>query len=123
MEPVEKLDLKKPYGTVTGHPWARFVQGELLFNSCGEIPDDLPVSDTISDVKEATATLVPDSVKVARTFLENLLKQGALSKSSIYKETEETHQSWENVKEAAQFMGVVTFHKKAIEYWKLSEEV
>ena len=125
-----KIDPKKPYGTITGHPQARYIQDGQLFDTSG---NSLDQRSDWQGHEEITENVIAEIEKIseggssrtqnARVFLQNLLAQGPVGKSSIYREAEANNQEWEVVKDAAREMGVKIFSQKSIQYWKLPEKV
>lgn len=107
------LDFTKPYGTVYGHDEARYEQDGHLFRANGE-PLASPTSDMVIET---------DAVDSAKTFLTNVLKNGPLSKSAIFKIAGENNQEWKAVSDAADSMNVTRFSYKNATMWKLPEEV
>lgn len=112
-----KLDKSLPYATVTGHPFAAYVQGGLMFDGEGNsiAPED--VAQPADDVIET------DAVDSAKQFLLHILKAGPLSKSAVYKVAQTNNQPWDAVKTACDLLGVVTFAYRNATMWKLPESV
>jgi hypothetical protein len=71
---------------------------------------------------EASERILTDSLDSAVRFLKNILANGALSKSVIYKESENNNQDWDSVRNAALEIKVHKFGFKGVETWKLSDE-
>jgi len=113
-----KLDRTKPFATIVGHRVAKFEQNGLLFNVRGELVDPPKAAPVQHDLVIET-----DQVDSGRLFLLNILKGGPLSKSAIYKISEENNQSWDSVNKAAALLGVVKFSYNKATMWKLPEEV
>ena len=113
-----KLDRTKPFATIVGHKVAKFEQNGLLFNVRGELVDPPKAAPVQHDLVIET-----DQVDSGRLFLLNILKGGPLSKSAIYKISEENNQSWDSVNKAAALLGVVKFSYNKATMWKLPEEV
>lgn len=107
-----KLDFTKPFGTIYGHDEARYEQDGHLFRANGE-PLAPPTSDMVIET---------DAVDSAKTFLTNVLKNGPLSKSAIFKIAGENNQEWKAVSDAADSMNVTRFSYKNATMWKLPEE-
>lgn len=107
-----KLDFTKPYGTIYGHDEARYEQDGHLFRANGE-PLALPTSDMVIET---------DAVDSAKTFLTNVLKNGPLSKSAIFKIAGENNQEWKAVSDAADSLNITRFSYKNATMWKLPEE-
>ena len=111
-----KLDKSFPYGTVTGHAVAAYEQGGMLFDGAGESLGAPRRSAVDRDKVIQSADL-----QSAKTFLETVLSNGALSKPVVFKAAEGSNQSWDLVKQAAEDMAVVKFQFQKMETWKLSE--
>ena len=113
------LDKTQPYGLVYGHERAHFEQGGVLFGADG-VALDHTAPPTAPDPKDRIIDS-PD-VENARTFLMNVLKNGALSKSAVYKLVLDNNQNWQVINNAAELMGVVRFAYQKHTMWKLPEE-
>lgn len=112
------FDPKKAYGTVVGHPWARYEQNGKLYGAQGQT-----VTEYEPERQEKIDEPVLDALDAARLFLRTLLAGGPLTKSVIYKEASINNQSWETVKAAADEIPVKIYKDpKRIEYWKLPTE-
>ena len=113
-----KLDFTKPYGTIYGHDEARYEQDGHLFRANGEPvtpppPSPSPAGDMVIET---------DAVDSAKTFLTNVLKNGPLSKSAIFKIAGENNQEWKAVSDAADSLNITRFSYKNATMWKLPEE-
>lgn len=119
-----KFDPKKPYGVITGHAWARYEQNGILYDTQGNSEFQ-----EIVDFEEAEA---PKEVEVifskekkdfalsnATDFLMNILADGPLARSVVFKECSANNQDWEKVKTAFADMGGETTQRRNILYWKL----
>ena len=118
------FDPKKPYGTVIGHHSARFEQGGRMFDGSGKSLYD-PEED--EEVRFTPAIIIPVAdvqerdfaLDNARDFLTNILKDGALPRSTIFKECAANNQDWDKVKTAfADLEGDVLTRRNVI-HWKL----
>lgn len=107
------LDKTKPYGTVYGHDVARYEQDGKLYTGTGA-PVEPPRSDLVIET---------DQVDSASIFLKNILKNGPLAKSAVFKVAGENNQEWSSVTDAAESIGIVKFTYKNATMWKLPEEV
>jgi hypothetical protein len=114
-----KLDKSKSYGTVYGHDSAMFQQGDTLFDGAGN-----PIAPSIKEAskpKGKDAVIEHDGVEQAKDFLKNILKQGPLSKSVIFKTANDNNQAWEDVKNAAVSLNINRVQLKGMETWKLTD--
>ena len=124
-----KLDTRKPYGTITGHPRARYEQAGVLFNNEGE-----PIGGDVQeiDLAEDEETILPEKEPInnnqrdfsyasAEAFLKNILAEGPLTRSVVFRECSANNQEWEKVKEAFAALGE-PFTRKNIIHWKLKAE-
>lgn len=119
-----KFDPKKPYGMITGHAWARYEQNGVLYDSQGN-PETRDLE--IEEIE------VPEEIKLevggkdfelnnAKDFLKNILADGALARSVIFKECSANNQQWEKVQTAfAEIGGEVSKRGNAL-YWKLKAQ-
>lgn len=114
------LDKTQPYGIVYGHDRAHYEQGGVLFTVDGVALDYASPPPTANDSKDRIIDS-PD-VENARTFLTNVLKNGPLSKSAVYKIVLDNNQNWQVINNAAELMGVVRFAYQKHTMWKLPEE-
>jgi hypothetical protein len=105
------FDPALPHATVFGDLRARYEQDGTLFDSLGEpVFEERPRTEYLIETSELDS---------AKTFLENILKNGALSKAQVYKTAESNNQPWELVKRAADAMELVKFTYAKTETWKL----
>lgn len=116
---MNTLDKSRPYGTIWGHPIAMYEQDRLLYDGAGNL---IGTPKTVREKLADEDKIVTDSMESARLFLLNILKNGALSKSAVYKVTEENNQNWDSVKQASDDLKVAKFTYQKSEMWKLSEE-
>lgn len=126
-----KFDPRKPHGTITNHAWARYEQNGVLFNSVGESPYE-PEEEVEKEIKEEIKEEPPEveskpapdpfGVRNAKDFLKNILAEGPLPRSSIYKESQANNQDWDNVKTAFAQMDGEKVMRKTVTYWKLKTE-
>jgi len=120
---MTKLDLKKPYGTIFGHPIAAYEQNGVLFDGAGK-----PVNMGPKPVFSKNTTFAPgldDPLAGAKAFLLQILKENPLSKSIVYREAENNNQVWDHVRDAAIALGIVKFTDgpTKLEMWRLPETV
>ena len=110
-----KLDKKLPFGVVTGHARARYEQCGVLFDVAGESIQP--------DKKAAQKDMIIETNKVvnSKDFLRNILRGGPLSKSAIFKVSEDSNQPWPMVKLAADALGMIRYQFDKTEMWKLPE--
>jgi hypothetical protein len=117
-----KFDPKKPHGVITGHSWARFEQNGILYNQQGEPEVTL---DVVEDAEpEEIEVLVEVNEKDfelnnAKDFLKNILADGPLPRSVIFKECSANNQQWEKVKTAFADMGGEALTRRNVIHWKL----
>jgi len=123
-----KFDFKQPYGIITGHSWARYEQNGVLFDALGHEPfsDEIVIED--DPYKESEVAPVINNhqkdfaLDNAQAFLKNVLAEGPISRSSIFKEASNNNQNWEKVKTAFADLGGEVFTRKNIIHWKLKAE-
>ncbi len=113
---MKKLDKSKGYGTVAGHDKAVYEQNGILFDGAG---DEL-TPDKAKAVK-AEATSRDMMLESAALFLKNILINGPMDRSALYREVEQNNQDWESVKTAAAKLEVRKYKKGSTEMWKLTE--
>jgi hypothetical protein len=114
-----KLDKSKPYGMVYGGA-AVYEQHGLPFDGAGNlIKQEAPLMPPAPSKKDM---IIPhDKVESAKIFIINILKTGPLSKSVVYKVASDNNQVWEDVKAAAELIGVVMYQYQKAQMWKLPE--
>jgi hypothetical protein len=119
---------KQPHGIITGHPWARYEQGGHLFDAAGNSPYDDELVDEGEDEKEAVVDPIPInnvqknfSLDNAKAFLKNILAEGPLTRSVIFRECSANNQDWESVKSAFAEIGE-KFTRRNVIHWKLKAE-
>jgi len=113
-----RLDRDRAFAHVYGHETAVYEQGGVLFDGAGN-----PVK-PMAAVRSTGDSVIPHNrVDSSRVFLLNILKSGPLSKSAVYKVSSDNNQAWEDVKAAADLIGVVKFQYQKSETWKLPEEI
>ncbi len=121
-----KLDRNQPFGTITGHPWARYVQGDRLFNEQGLAEDDEPAASPKQAAKKTKQTedapVAEFGLALAERFLRDQLSGGPVAKSDIFRECESQGLAWEDVDKAFKAMGGRTSKKKNVMLWQLPEE-
>lgn len=116
-----KFDPKKPYGMVTGHAWARFEQDGLLYDGQGkpeyseqiEVIEIEPIEPVINEINFG--------INNAKDFLSNILADGPLPRSVIFKECNANNQNWDAVKTAFADMGGEALTRKNVIHWKLKK--
>ena len=112
-----KLDKSKPYATVYGGE-AVFEQNGVAFDGAGNPLTPAPLQSVKRDM-----LIVTDKIESARLFVLNILKTGPLSKSVVYKVASDNNQAWEDVKAAAELLGVVVYQYQKAQMWKLPETI
>lgn len=115
---MSKLDRSKPFGMIYGHSIALYEQNGLLYDGLEEL---IGTPKTVKEKLVEEDRIVTDNMANARSFLINILKSGPLSKSAIYKATEENNQNWDSVKQACDDLKVAKFTFQKSEMWKLQE--
>ena len=114
-----KLDTSKPHAVVYGHLEASYEQNGILYDGGGN-PLQPPKPEQ-AKAKAKEIIVEHDGVENAKEFLKNILKQGPLSKSTVFKTAEDNNQKWEHVKDAASLLNIAKVHAKGLEVWKLSD--
>lgn len=118
-----KFDPKKPHGVITNHDWARYEQDGILFDSLGLPRGEIDVAEEEQPVEIEPVTTEKDfELDNARDFLANILANGALPRSVVFKECSSNNQSWEKVQTAFAKMGGEARNRKTVLYWKLKAE-
>jgi Fe-S cluster assembly ATPase SufC len=98
-----KLDRTKSFGVVYGHDDYQYVQGGVYFDGTEE---------SIEEIEDNAEALVlrgdrkPDDIEGAKKFLAQVLKEGPIMKSAVFKEAEMNNQSWEAVTKARVLMNI-----------------
>jgi hypothetical protein len=117
-----KFDLKKPHGTITNHPWAHFEQNGILYDIQGQPMDQIQPEETVDEETELPITNEKDySLDQARDFLTNILADGPLARSVIFKECSVNNQNWEKVKTAFADLGGEVLTRRNVIHWKLKK--
>lgn len=121
-----KFDPKQPHGLIMNHPWARYEQGGVLFDNQGK-----PLGGDVEEIdlaeEETFTEPINNSQKDfalnnAQAFLKNILAEGPLTRSSIFREASNNNQNWDVVKTAfAELEGEVFTRRNQI-HWKLKTE-
>lgn len=117
-----KLDLSRSYGTVWGHPGARYEQGGVLYGADGEpLMSAAPAPAVQHFVPPASKPAAPEinpdeviqtnAVESAKMFLTTVLAEKTLAKADIWAEAEKSNQSWDAVKKAATLLGIESIVK------------
>lgn len=123
-----KFDPKKPYGVITNHDWARFEQGGILYDCQGNPNTDFDSQSLVGQMvedepKEVDIIFSKEkkdySLNNAKDFLTNILADGPLARSVIFKESSSNNQDWEKVKTAFADLGGEAFQRRNIIHWKL----
>lgn len=114
------FDPKKPHGVITNHSWAKYEQNGILYNSQGQPMDQIVEveEDQEYDLPVAPKERVFD-LNQAKDFLTNILHDGPLARSVIFKECNANNQNWEAVKTAFADMGGEAVTKRNVIHWKL----
>lgn len=116
-----KFDPKKPHGTITNHEWARFEQNGILYDQQGQSRITLDVVE--EDEPEEIGVVIENkndfTVKNAKDFLTNILADGSLPRSVIFKECNTNNQDWDSVKTAFSDMGGEALKRRNVIHWKL----
>lgn len=122
-----KFDPKKPHGTITGHPWARYEQGGILFDYEGKARIEGQLNVYEPELLENPVVLDEPvgrdfELESAKEFLKNILGSGPLTKTAIYKECENNNQKWEKVEAAFVELEGEKMKKGNWTLWKLKPE-
>ena len=112
-----QLDRNRSYGTVVGHPEAKFEQDGRLFNGAGEplaaftesFPENVPDTAITIDLK----------LENAMEFLKTCLATGPVDKSVLWKACKENNQEWDTVTRAFNAMGGTATKKGGSLIWSL----
>jgi len=118
------FDPRKPHGIVFNHPHIRYEQNGKSYDAAGRLcgleeePED--------DVPQNRPALEPGQrdfgVESAREFLSNVLAEGPLRRSELFRIAEANNQPWDKVKQAFEAMQGEVFNRKNSLYWKLKVE-
>ena len=114
-----KFDPKKPYGMITNHSWAKYEQDGILYDGQGQPMDQVGEEENY-DLPEPPKEKIFD-LNQARDFLTNILADGPLARSVIFKECNSNNQNWEAVKTAFADMGGEAVTKRNVIHWKLKK--
>ncbi len=115
---LQRLDTKRPFGTVFGHEYALYEQDGKLFGGDQKVleqpeaQEDDPVKSQIEAQKSKP--------KTAEEFLKSFLHGTAIAKTNVYKESQILKLNWDKVQKAVETLGVQTFILKGTEMWKLT---
>ncbi len=113
-----KFDPKKPHGVITNHEWARYEQDGVLYDCLGQPMDGVEVP-----AEEEIEVEIPSGkdfgLSNAKEFLQNILADGALPRSVVFKECAANNQQWEKVKTAFAEMDGEATQRRNVLYWKL----
>jgi hypothetical protein len=120
----QKLDTKRPYGTVIGHDWAKFEQDGNLYDFSGRVPGQVYLDDEDEPPKAATEPVEGRdfALENAKEFLKNLLSGGPITKSAVFKEAENNNQVWDKVQSAFAQMNGEKVKRGNWTLWKLPAE-
>lgn len=119
-----KFDPKKPHGVITNHDWARYEQDGVLYDIQGQ-PMDQVEEDTDPalveiDLHDPVVSVQKDfELNNAKDFLTNILADGALPRSVVFKECAANNQNWEKVKTAFADMSGEVSKRRNVLHWKL----
>lgn len=117
-----KFDPKKPHGVITNHDWARYEQDGILYDTQGNTRFELDIQPE-EEVKEIELTVQKDfEVNNAKDFLTNILADGSLPRSVIFKECSANNQNWEKVKTAFAELGGEALTRRNVIHWKLKAQ-
>jgi len=124
-----KFDPSKPHGLVYGDLKVRYVQDGHHFDAAGRCLDPATEAPKVPSKKTPAPAPAPEAVApeptpaavddAAVAFLKNILKDGPLTKATIYKVCSDENQVWDDVKNAAALLGVQKTPQKGQEVWKL----
>ena len=110
------LDMKRPHGTIVGHPKAVYIQDGHLFDGQGR--QVLEESDK-SPVARAAAKSVEQRQSAAKDLLDILLSGGPVDQNVVYRESQDKGLLWEDMKNAAIELGVEKKSVKGVQTWKM----
>jgi hypothetical protein len=115
-----KFDPKKPHGTITSHPWAHFEQNGILYDSQGQPMDQIAEPDDVIEEETPVVSNKKDFGLIqAQDFLKNILADGPLARSVIFKECAANNQNWDKVKTAFADSGGEVLTRRNVIHWKL----
>lgn len=121
---LEKLDTGRDYGTIFGHPSAKFEQDGCLFDQQGRRLGAAGAAAAAADDPEQGARTDEEGVAKAKAFLSEVLAGGALTREGVLKEAEDAHLLATYVNEAAKEACLRYQTGKGrdqVTYWKLKE--
>jgi hypothetical protein len=116
-----KFDSKKPHGVITNHEWARYEQDGVMYDWEGH-PRMLDMVEDIVEPEEIELVIEDKkdfTVNNAKDFLTNILADGPLPRSVIFKECNANNQNWDAVKTAFADMGGEALTRRNVIHWKL----
>lgn len=108
------LDKTKAYGTIHGHAQAMYEQNGVLFDSDGDQLSKDKKKDAVNDSTDNDLVL-----ENAKSFLQNILDGGAVSKIRVMREAENNNQSTDAVSTASTLMSIKKYQQGTTEMWKL----
>jgi hypothetical protein len=120
-----KFDPKKPHGTITNHEWARYEQDGVLYDNQGNPREADEIEEEIDPIEDSTfADPINNNQRDfayanAEAFLKNILAEGVISRSSIFKEASNNNQNWDKVKAVFADMGGEIVMRRNVVHWKL----
>ncbi len=119
-----KFDPKKPHGVITNHSWAKFEQNGILYDTQGNPMDQIDEDIIEGEEKLPTVNSAERdfSLEQAEAFLTNILADGALARSAVFKECQANNQNWEKIKTAFANMGGEATQRRSVLYWKLKAD-
>lgn len=113
------IDFTKSYGTIWGHPWARFEQGGTLYDGAGK---SYAEQGDRQEIAEEGYHDPAANVENAREFLTRILAEGPMNRNEIFKEAENMALPWANVKNAAAEMKLSCYKIRENTFWRLPIE-
>ena len=114
------LDKTKSFGTIVGHPWARYEQGGTLYDGMGR-----SYAEQSDDREEIVAGSYQDPHAVtenAREFLTRILSEGPMNRNEIFKSAENQGLEWNHVKTAAAEMKLNCYKIRENTFWRMPME-
>jgi len=98
-----KLDRTKSFGVVYGHDEFQYVQNGVYYDGTEQ---------SIERTEDGAEPMIlrgdrkPDEIENAKKFLAQILKEGPIMKSAVFKEAEMNNQPWDAVTQARVLMDI-----------------
>ena len=79
------------------------------------------IDDTLDDVPEPVPVKEPEPI-TCKSFLQNFLDGGPISRTNVYREAENASLNWEEVKQAFKEMNGREYVQRGDWYWRIMPE-